>query len=199
MNSLSRSAFVLALSLLLAGTAHSTTLLALNVAQLTRNSSTVVRAKVLSSEARWTQDKARIITDTRLSVMETWKGTHQAEVLVMQPGGVVGDIGQRVHGTAQFSVGEEVVLFLESRGERFLLTGMIQGKFVVEASSDGSTPVARQATEGDLVLVDPQTKRPIVASSFVLPLDKLRAQVLVASGAQAPAETRPGSSIQVVP
>ncbi|MCA3013590.1 MAG: hypothetical protein INH41_14500, partial [Myxococcaceae bacterium] len=36
-----------------------------------------------------------------------------ATVLVKQPGGVIGDVGQRVSGVATFAPGEEVVLFLE--------------------------------------------------------------------------------------
>ena len=34
--------------------------------------------------------------------------------------------------------GDEAVLFLEPRGDRYLLTGMVQGRFKVERSSDGT-------------------------------------------------------------
>lgn len=182
-----------------AALANATTLLALDVPALTRGSSVVVRATVRSVEARWTKDGGRIMTDAVLEVTEPWKGTPGKQLTVMQPGGVVGEIGQMVHGTAKFSVGEDVVVFLEARGDRFLLTGMLQGKFKVETSSDGKAVFARQATEGDALLVDPNTRQAVHAAAVVLPIDTLRAQVLAASGARAPGEpTRPGP-VKVTP
>src|SRR5689334_5284575 len=120
------------LSVLAVAVAHATTLLALDVPALTKGSSAVVRATVRSVDARWTKDGGRIMTDVVLEVSEPWKGTPGKQVTVMQPGGVVGDVGQLVHGTAKFTVGEDVVVFLEPRGDRYLLTGMLQGKFRVE-------------------------------------------------------------------
>ena len=127
---------------LAAALASATTLLALDVPALTKGSSVVARATVKSSEARWAKDGGRIMTDVVLEVTEPWKGSPGKQVIVMQPGGVVGEVGQLVHGTAHFSVGEDVVVFLEPRGDRFLLTGMLQGKFKVEASSDGKAVFA---------------------------------------------------------
>lgn len=189
----------LLLALLFVGVAQATTLLALDVAALTKGSSLVVRAKVKSVASRWTKDGGRIMTDAVLEVSETWKGRPATQVTVMQPGGVVGEIGQQVHGTVSFTPGEEVVVFLEPRGDRYLLTGMMQGRFKVETSTDGKWTSARQEFDGQALFLDPVTRQPVSLGVVALPIDTLRAQVLAASGATAPVEpTRPGP-VKVTP
>jgi hypothetical protein len=186
-------------ALLVAAVASATTIIAYDVPALTRASSVVVRGTVKSVAPRWTKDRARIMTDVVIEVSEPWKGTPARELTVMQPGGVMGEIGQRVHGTAKFSPGEEVVVFLEARGDRYLLTGMVQGKFKVERSTDGKSVFARQELENEALLVDPATRQPVQPAPVALPIDVLRSQVLAAAGAQAPTEpSRPGP-VQVTP
>ncbi len=190
---------LLLLTVLSAVLANATTLLALDVPALTRGSSVVVRATVRSIDTRWTKDGGRIMTDALLEVTEPWKGAPARQVIVMQPGGVVGEIGQLVHGTARFTVGEDVVVFLEPRGDRFLLTGMLQGKFKVEASSDGKAVFARQESAGEAMLVDPTTRQAVQPAAVVLPIDTLRSQVLAASGARAPTEPKTPGPVKVTP
>jgi hypothetical protein len=174
-------------ALLLAPVASATTLLAEDVASLTRSSSAVVRGTVVESKARWTADKARIVTETTVTVSERWKGDAAATVVIQQPGGEVGEVGQLVHGVARFRPGEEIVVFLEARGPRFLVTGMLQGKFLVEKSSDGKATFARQELQGEALFLDPATRQPVHPVPTVVPLDELRAQVLQHVAAQAPA------------
>lgn len=190
---------LLTLAMLLGTIVHATTLLALDVPALTKGSSVVARATVISVDARWTKDGGRIMTDAVLEVTEPWKGAPSKQVTVMQPGGVVGDVGQLVHGTAKFKVGEDVVVFLEPRGDRFLLTGMLQGKFKVERSTDGKAVFARQELEGDAMLVDPSTRQAVAPNATVLPLDTLRAQVLAAAGTKAPTEPAAPGPVKVTP
>ena len=190
---------LLLLLTVVAALANATTLLALDVPALTKGSAVVARATVKSSQARWTKDGGRIMTDVVLEVTEPWKGSPGKQVIVIQPGGVVGEVGQLVHGTARFSVGEDVVVFLEPRGDRFLLTGMLQGKFKVQTSSDGKAIFALQELEGEALLVDPATRQAVSPGAVVLPLDTLRAQVLAASGAKAPTEPTVPGPVKVTP
>ncbi len=181
-----------------AAQANATTLLALDVPGLTKSSTVIVRATVKSVEARWTKDGARIMTDAVMEVSESWKGKPAKVITVMQPGGIVGDIGQIVHGTVKFAVGDEVVVFLEPRGERYLLTGMLQGTFRVEASPDGKA-MARQESEGDALLVDPATHQPVRRPAVVMPIEKLRNQVVASSGIVIPAEPNSPGPVKVTP
>lgn len=187
--------FVALLGLAVASVAQATTMLEQDVAALTRSSTVVVRARVLTSKARWTSDHARIVTDTELEVLETWKGAPAARVVVMQPGGIVGELGQKVHGAARFTPGEEVVVFLEPRGDRFTVAGMSQGAFHVERSSDGKTAFARQLLD-EALLLDPVTRQPIAGPREILTVEALKARVLAAARASTapalpPASTKP--------
>lgn len=178
------------LAALVAPVALATTLLKADVATLTRGSSAVVVGKVVGSSSRFTEDKARIITDTEIAVTQTIKGEVPARVTVMQPGGEVGDVGQKVAGTARFSDGEEVVLFLEKRGARFFVTGLAQGKFTVQRSSDGKSAWALPPAGLDAELIDPVTRQPTRPDGKPVLLETLIAQIATAAGQRAP---EPGS------
>jgi hypothetical protein len=89
----------------------------------------------------------------------------------------VGDIGQRVDGIASFAPGEEVVVFLEARGGRYIMAGMAQGRFKVERSSDGQSTYVRQDQCGELHLVDGVTREVVTQAPLAMPLETLKRQV----------------------
>lgn len=162
---------LLALSLSLASVATATTLIAMDVPALTRGSDLVVRGVVTQVSSRWTDDGKRIMTDTELAIDEVLKGTQASKrVVVMQPGGVVGDVGQLVHGVATFAVGQEVVVFLERRGDRTFVVGLAQGRFVIDRS--GPEPMV-QGGEDELYLVDAKTHAPVEAPRAPMTLASL--------------------------
>ena len=68
--------------------------------------------------------------------------------MVRREGGVVDGLGMRVYGAANFAVGEEVVVFTETRGNASWTVGMTQGKLHVTAGPDGVKRVS--ATVGDV-------------------------------------------------
>lgn len=174
----------LALTVLAATLASATTMLALDVTGLTYASDAVVRGTIVSVEPHWSGDNARIFTDAEVQVTEVWKGPSTLKTLTaMQPGGELGDVGQRVHGVATFAPGEEVVLFLEKRGPRFTITGMAQGKFRIEGG------VASAAPNSELALLDPATHQPVSRPPLSMPLETLKAQVKAAV-LQAPVEPK---------
>jgi len=192
----SRPWFASLCALALAPAAFATTMLEQDVDALTKSADAVVRARVLSSQARWTSDHARIVTDTELEVLDAWKGRPAARVVVMQPGGIVGELGQKVDGAAKFQPGEEVVLFLEARGDRFTVAGMAQGAFHLARSTDGKTVFARQALD-EALLLDPITRQPVSGAKTVLTLEQLKSRVAAVLAAPPtptvtpPASTRP--------
>jgi hypothetical protein len=103
-----------------------------SVEDLARSSDAVVRGRVVKLTARRSNDGRRIFTYAEVEPTAVWRGGAPAHVTVVVPGGVVGDIGERVDGAPAFSEGEEVVLFLGKLGEReFQVHGMAQGKFAV--------------------------------------------------------------------
>jgi len=161
--------------------AGATAVLGVDVDQLTRQSDLVVRGVVKSKESRWSGDGRRILTDVQIDVSEPFKGFPSRTITVQQPGGVVGDIGQRVDGMASFEPGEEVVLFLERYGpQRFQVTGAAQGKWRVERSSDGTRVYAVPDRGADAELVD-ASGQPLKSRLKTLELSELRDRVKAAS------------------
>src|SRR5438128_6869580 len=115
-------------ALLLTFPALATTVIALDVPQMSRFADAIVQGKVQKVEAKMSKDGARISTHVYIDVSESLKGQGAQTVEVVQPGGEVGDVGQKVAGTAHLSTGDEVVLFLEKRGgQSFMPVGMAQG------------------------------------------------------------------------
>ncbi len=182
--------------LVLASAAFGTTLLAVDISGLSQSADLIVLGVVRSSAPRLTLDGRRIITDTEIQVSEVLKGhVNAVSVVVMQPGGIVGDVGQRVEGTAHFSVGDEVVVFLDRRGsERFAVTAMSQGKFKVERSSDGKAAYAVPEAGASMMLIDPLTQKESSSLLKPMPLTELKTKIaaaLVAPVTPAVEPTRP--------
>lgn len=127
-----------------AAPARASTTLGRSVEALAADADAVVRATVVSTSARWTGDGRRIVTDVRLSVLETLAGATGAQLVVTVPGGAVGDYAQDVSGGAKFTAGEQVVVFLRrvTSGERWGVLDLADGKFTV------SETTARRQTLG---------------------------------------------------
>jgi hypothetical protein len=166
--------------LLLSLSASATTMLRADLPELTRSADTIVHGTVRRMESRWSGDGRRILTDVEIQVTETLKGQAGGTVLVTQPGGRVGDIGQQVSGLASFTPGEEVVVFLERRGTRaFRVAGMAQGKYKVQRSADGTRALAVPEPT-DALLVDPDTRQPTTSSLQSVSLAELKASIRTA-------------------
>ncbi len=121
----------LAVALAVATPAAATQANAVSVEEMARQSDLVVRGKVLSTTSRWSE--GRIYTYAEVEVASSLRGEAPAKITAVSPGGVVGDVGQRVDGAASFTKGEEVVLFLgKPDGGKYRVTGLAQGKFLVD-------------------------------------------------------------------
>jgi hypothetical protein len=148
-----RTRLLVVMALLASALTSATTLLKLDVPGLTQVSDVIVRGRVDSVQAKWSGDRRRIVTEASLTVSEVLKGDVGKTALVVQPGGEVGEVGQIVHGVARFAVGQDVVVFLERRGDRFTVTGMVQGKFTIVNGQ-------ARADSDDSLLIDPLTRQP---------------------------------------
>lgn len=139
-----------AVFVLAAVTAIATQIVYSSPKQLGQQSETVVRGKVLSVESYWNDTHTKILTRTRIGVDETYKGTEQPAVDIVQLGGVVDNVRVTVHGALQWRVGEEVLLFAERYdATSFRVCGFSQGKFHVERDPDtGVAYVTSPALDG---------------------------------------------------
>jgi hypothetical protein len=129
---------------------HATVLVPLDTKALTARAERIVLGTVESQVARWTDDHDAIYTDVTIRVTRAYKGAVKPgeRVVVRREGGVVDGMGMRVYGAAAFTVGEEVVVFLETRGNAAWTVGMTQGKLRVTVDNQGMRHVA--AALGDV-------------------------------------------------
>ncbi len=122
---------------------------ALSVEQMTAIARVVVHGSVSHVEAHWDDGHRSIWTYSEIVVRETLKGTKSSTLLIKQPGGVIGAVGQQVAGAAQFTPGEEVVLFLEPAVDEpnaFVVLAMSAGKVTLEDS--GTRKLAKRDLKG---------------------------------------------------
>jgi hypothetical protein len=141
---------VVAAAICVASAAYATVLVPLDTKALTTRAERVVLGTVESQVSRWTSDHDAIYTDVTIVVERAYKGSVKPgeRIVVRREGGVVDGLGMRVYGAANFAVGEEVVVFTETRGNAAWTVGMTQGKLHVTAGTDGIKRVS--ATLGDV-------------------------------------------------
>jgi hypothetical protein len=164
--------------LLAASPALASTAVEMDVSALAAASTDVVRGRVLASTPTWTADHRRIVTRVTLEVLEAWKGPGARQITVVQPGGELDGIGQRVAGVARLGPGEEVVLFLERAGPHHRVVGLAQGVYRVTADGASGGMHAVPASLEGLHLVPPANQTPGLRGP--LPLSELRKAVQAA-------------------
>lgn len=108
---------------------------------LVLSSDAIITGKVLSIESRWNASKTNIYTDITIALNQTIKGDLGANTIVIeQLGGKIGDKQIWFTGSPEFSVGEEVLLFLKANSEGVLHTAhMGMGKFSISQTSENKT------------------------------------------------------------
>jgi hypothetical protein len=106
-----RPSFVMAL--LAPVIALGSVVISMSMEEMTTRSPLVIRGTVHRVDTQFAEGRAKIWTYSEIVVHETLKGASLTTVLVKQPGGIIGNIGERVAGVATFTPGEDVVLFLE--------------------------------------------------------------------------------------
>jgi hypothetical protein len=98
------------------------------------------RAVVVAIPAEQTSlwEGGRIVTYTRLTVVERVAGEAEDSLWVRTLGGEVGDLGQRVDGEATFTIGAPALLFLErASAGTYAVAARAQGQFLLEARPSG--------------------------------------------------------------
>jgi hypothetical protein len=126
----------------------------------------------------WNQSGTKILTRTRISVEDTYKGTSGRSIDVVQLGGVVGHVRMTVHGALTWAPGEEVLLFLEPhQGGNWRVTGFFQGKYNVVRDRNGR-PFIENAPGGGSGLVGAPSAGGQSRTSGTVALDEFVNQAL---------------------
>jgi hypothetical protein len=122
-----------------------TTVVPMSVEELAQHSTHVLRARATESWSEWNADHSIINTFTRFETVSAIKGAATQRVVVMRPGGTVGNVTTKVAGVHHWKSGEEAVLFLRPSGaadKTMVVTGLIQGDFRLSRTRSGEVAVS---------------------------------------------------------
>jgi len=92
----------------------------------------VIRGQVEGSRSFRSEDRLRVYTEYLVRARTVLRGRAPALARVVVPGGIEGNLGQRVDGAPSLARGEELVVFLRREDrDTFSVTALAQGKFSV--------------------------------------------------------------------
>jgi len=137
-----KAPWILGVLLLLAAPGYATTLLWMDVADLTRYSTAVLQGTVAAQNTL--SDLPGVpLHQVTVQVGEALKGEIEGSVLVNNPG---------FAGAPVFQVGDEVILFVTSRNGSNVITGFQQGSFKILTKPSGEKVLDRPIPSRDKAL-----------------------------------------------
>jgi hypothetical protein len=130
---------------------HGTTVVPPAFDQLVGQSDYIVRAvvKSITPEMQYAGANRRIITKVELEVLEVLAGNPPSPLVLIMPGGKIGDEEMLVDGVPKYTVGEENIFFVKGNGRQFCpLVAMMHGSYAVKRdASTGSRYMTRSNGE----------------------------------------------------
>ncbi len=128
-----------ALTICVCSQAWGTTILPMDLNDLTGLSGSVVYGRVVEKEMAWNEAETMIETRYVLDVGASLKEKQARFITITAPGGRVDDLATRVAGIPEFHNGEELILFLEVGTKTlFPVVGWENGVFRVVTAKDKS-------------------------------------------------------------
>ena len=143
-------------ALSIASPARATTIERMTLDQLARAAGAVVRARCVSTSARW--ENGSIWTFSEFDIVERFKGNPPARIRVRSPGGSVGHISTRVEEAPEFRPGDDAVLFLEAAADgSYGVTAWTEGTFRIRKGPRAGQELVTQDSIG-VAVFDPVTR-----------------------------------------
>ena len=141
-------AIALALAVATAAPAAAMVVEGATVAELAAATDLVVRGVVVATRA--VRHEGRVATVTTVDVIDAYGDAAPATVRVWTWGGVMDDLATRVAGAESWSVGEEVIVFLDATSDGWFVShGGAYTKFSVDADGDAAVRSLAGVTVSD--------------------------------------------------
>jgi hypothetical protein len=148
---------------------------------LVARAGSIVLTEVLETRSRWRQlqNKRVIVTEVRLRVEKSIKGSTDGVMTITLLGGTVGDVTQHVAGTPRFMTGDSDVLFLSpTRTLVSPLVGRSRGRFrIVTGHGGAGRYVANSALQPLVNTTDYARPRRLASGERALALDEFIAAI----------------------
>jgi hypothetical protein len=163
---------VVAAVLVSGAAARATVLVASDVASLARDARTIARGRVLSVQARSTDDGRGIETIVTLDVETYLKGALGSTVQFRVPGGELGRYRSVFVGAPQFAVDERVIVFLGARGPAVPhILGLSEGVYRIAWSTAANTwivasPIALPVAKVTPIVRGDPARQPMALGDF---------------------------------
>jgi hypothetical protein len=162
-----------------AAPARASLVVALDLPTMVERADHVAVVDVGNVSAAWDEKHERILTTVDLTVVEAWKGpmVPAAHLRIVQPGGTVGDITQKVFGLTEWASGERALVFLRGAPTGASVVGMAQGKRVMTRDATTRRWMVRAANRSGAAFVRTTPATPAI-DARIRPLDDMRAEIL---------------------
>lgn len=163
---------VAALGLLLSRPVAATTVVGADFSELVAAAGTIVHGRIVDTRSEWVGNRDRIDTLVTLSADDYYKGNLGREVVFRVPGGQVGRYRSILIGAPVFTIGQEVILLLNSHGSLVpYVLGLSQGVFRVRNLPAGRqvvtpTPLLARGTKPERVVRGDPSRRPLAVPEF---------------------------------
>lgn len=155
------------LSAFTASPARATTIAPADFAGMVIGSQVIVHGSIVDVRARATGGRGTIETQVTVAVATPLKGERAETVVFRVPGGQVGRYRRVMVGAPEFTVGEEVVLFLSGRAPAMPMPfGLNQGVYRVTRAAGGATVAPLVAAAAGRVVRGDPARRPMPLDAF---------------------------------
>lgn len=156
-------ALLLASPLITAPAAHATTVLKVNVADMTSLAEWVVKGRVVAVDNVVSDNGQGPFTDVKIAIDERYRAPKDAkgtsELVIRMMGGKMADgLAMKVPGMPRFVVGDEAVFFLERTGTGLIPCGLEQGVWRLVKGPFGYEVVQQTVFDVNLVVRTPEGK-----------------------------------------
>lgn len=193
-------AIICVMTMLGVTTAFASLTVRLALPELADASVAIVRGKVVAIDSAWDRRAGAIYSYVVIRVDETLKGDVPRRITLKQLGGTVDDMTLTIHGQAEFTRGEEVLLFLGLRERDMTVhtSTLWQGKWTVRRDLDASVPLAaRQMGRDDQGEIIGRERVPLAELEAVARLRSAASRAVPAGVVFDPPDApRPGSTLQ---
>ena len=142
---MSRTVFLAGMWLFLASPGFATTLLWMDVRELTKNSTSVVMGTAVA-QTHLAAGPGVPLHQIRFAISRTLKGSLEGTIVVNNPG---------FPGAPAFAEGDELILFIHTRNDVHVMTGFHQGSFKIVTDPSGNRvldrriPIRQKSFAGD--------------------------------------------------
>jgi hypothetical protein len=116
--------------------------------ELTDRSEVIATGQIQRSWSDWDSSHHFIWTHYEMGVDKLFKGGRATTIVLSEPGGLVGGMGQTIAGSVRYQTGDKVFVFLERVPNGYLRTaGWSQGKYAIDASGRLHAEASRAGVE----------------------------------------------------